>query len=394
VANTFSAHGLSIASEKACCMKVLLVTTSFPQNHSGAEAAGSFVADFAHELAGTAEIAIVAPGIQECLEVDARGLKIYRYKASNQPLSTLKPQNPFHWPAITATLISGNRATLKAAKELGADFILALWALPSGYWAQQAAKKLAIPYATWALGSDIWALGRLPLVRSLLARVMANASCRFADGYQLAKDVERISGKPCEFLPSARQLPVCGVPLEHKPPYRLVFLGRWHPNKGIDLLLDALLGLSDDDWRQIEMVRIAGGGPMAALVNEKIAQLHTQGRPVKLEGYKNVLEAAELLTWSDVVLITSRIESIPVVYSDALQATRLVIATPVGDFPRLSDEQPGKGKIVLCNTTMVSDIAVLLRKVLDSGGWSFQDASGYDLLSAGVRKLYDAASSV
>lgn len=316
-------------------MKILLVTTSFPQNNSGEEAAGSFVMDFAHDLACSAKVAIVAPGVQENMETDGQGLRIYRYRAPRQPLSTLKPHNPFHWHAITATMSSGNRITLRAAKEIEADYILALWALPSGYWAQQAAKILNVPYATWALGSDIWSLGRLPLVRCLLANVMANATYRFADGYQLAEDVERISGEPCEFLPSARQLPVCGLPLAHKPPYRLGFLGRWHPNKGIDLLLNALQGLSDEEWERIECIRIAGGGPLAPLVDEKIAALQAKGRSVELEGFKNPQQAAELLVWSDVILIPSRIESIPVIYTDVLQANRSMLATPVGDFPKL-----------------------------------------------------------
>ncbi len=46
-----------------------------------------------------------------------------------------------------------------------------------------------------------------------------------------------------------------------RAPYRLAFLGRWHPNKGTDLLLDALHQLRDEDWHRIEAVRIAGGAP-------------------------------------------------------------------------------------------------------------------------------------
>jgi Glycosyltransferase len=39
--------------------------------------------------------------------------------------------------------------------------------------------------------------------------------------------------------------------------------------------------------------------------------------------------------WADYVLIPSRIESIPVVFSDAMQCDTPVIATPVGDLPAL-----------------------------------------------------------
>lgn len=345
-------------------MKILLVTTSYPQGQAGAEAAGTFVVDFAHELRNHAEVAVVAPGMKEETQTDEQGLVIYRYKAPRQPLSTLKPANPFHWQAILSTLASGKRITLKAARTMEADHILALWILPSGYWAQHAAKVLGIPYATWALGSDIWSLSKIPLVKAVLSDVLGKAAFRFADGYQLAEDVESFCGKPCRFLASARKLPVCGLPLEHKPPYRLVFLGRWHPNKGIDLLLDALISLSDDDWERIACVRIAGGGPLETLVKQKISTLLEQARPIELEGYKDLEEAAELLIWSDVILIPSRIESVPVIYSDGLQVCRLLLATPVGDFPVLAKAEMQGGNLLLSSDVSVESLALAIKQLL------------------------------
>jgi len=283
---------------------------------------------------------------------------------------------------------------LQAARALEADIVLALWALPSGLWAQRAAKKLNIPYATWALGSDIWSLGRLPVVRTLLANVMAEAALRFADGYGLSDEVEKICGQPCKFLPSARQLPVCGLPLNHKPPYRLAFLGRWHPNKGIDLLLDALDRLTEEDWSRIEGVRIAGGGPLESVVQEKVKYIKRKGYPVFLEGYMDAHEAAELLVWSDLVMIPSRIESIPVIFSDALQACRPVMATPVGDFPRLAAD-PGVGNLLtLTKAATATSIAHTLRTLLHKQEWPAMNVKYENPLSNAGRNLILAFSSV
>ncbi len=58
-------------------------------------------------------------------------------------------------------------------------------------------------------------------------------------------------------------------------------------------------------------------------------------RPVNLSGYQDKFGAAELLVWSDYVIIPSRIESIPVIFSDAMQVKRPVITMPVGDLPKL-----------------------------------------------------------
>jgi glycosyltransferase involved in cell wall biosynthesis len=55
-------------------------------------------------------------------------------------------------------------------------------------------------------------------------------------------------------------------------------------------------------------------------------------------GYLDQDDARNLLAWADYVLIPSRIESIPVVFSDALQMNCPVIAMPVGDLPTLLDK--------------------------------------------------------
>ena len=318
-------------------MRILLVTTSYPVSKNGSEAAGSFVNDFVETLKEQAhDVAVIAPITNGTSITHQNGVSHFWFEVPKLPLSLLTPTKFRNWLPIIKTMSQGKKAVDKAINAFKPDHIFALWALPSGYWAQYAKKHYGIPYSTWALGSDIWSLGKIPLVRSYLKTILQGADHCFADGYQLADDVTKISGKPCEFLPSTRQLPVCGLPLtQTKPPYRLCFLGRWHPNKGIDLLLEALQLLDNEDWKNIEEVRIAGGGPMESLVKEQVTQLQKKGCPVNLLGYQDKFGAAELLVWTDFVIIPSRIESIPVVFSDAMQAMRPVISMPVGDLPKL-----------------------------------------------------------
>lgn len=311
----------------------MVISTSFPDGAyaAGQEAAGQFVYDFVAELAQHVAVTAVVPASQSRIEKEGN-LTIHRFRVPALPLSLLKPTHPASWLKIWQTLRAGQTAVATAAAAHSPDHIFALWALPSGYWAQ----KTGLPYSVWALGSDIWGLGRVPLVRGVLQRVLQGAAHRFADGYQLAADVEAIGKRPCHFLPSSRRLPVPGdKPLADRPPYKLAFLGRWHPHKGADLLLGALALLNDDDWARIAEVRIFGGGPLAEVVTAGVERLQENGRPVILGGYLNRQEAADLLTWADYLLLPSRIESIPVIFSDALQANTPLIATPVGDLPRL-----------------------------------------------------------
>jgi glycosyltransferase involved in cell wall biosynthesis len=282
-----------------------------------------------------AEIEILAP-VSKNQDGEKGELPVKYFAVPRLPLSLLNPAHPRDWIAIINTLASGRNAVLQSCETNRPDHILALWALPSGDWARQAMIKFSIPYSVWALGSDIWGLGRIPLIRRHLARVLREASHCFADGIKLTGDVQHISGRDCRFLPSSR---VVGPPgyKHHKPvpPFRLAFLGRWHPNKGPDIFLDALELLTVADWEKIDAVRICGGGPLEPLLQQKVTKLAEVGRPIKLQGYLDLPAAQELFEWCDFVLIPSRVESIPVVFSDAMQMHRPVIATPVGDLPNL-----------------------------------------------------------
>jgi glycosyltransferase involved in cell wall biosynthesis len=315
---------------------LILLTTSFPGEHPGSEAAGSYVADLAAALAEYHDITVLAPSRNSGVERLSSTLTVSRFPVPFLPLSLLRPYDPFHWPSIVRTMQFGLRALEDLCGRKKVDHILALWVLPSGWWAREIRKKFGVPYSVWALGSDIWTLSRIPVVRKILDRTIRDSCHCFADGLVLKDDVERISGRPCEFLASVRNLPVNGTKSISKgPSYRLAFLGRWHRNKGIDLLLESLGKLGGPAWARIEEVKICGGGPLEVQIRSGCEALKKAGHPVTLGGYLDKLEAARLLEWADYLVIPSRIESIPVVFSDAMQAKCPVIATPVGDIPRL-----------------------------------------------------------
>jgi glycosyltransferase involved in cell wall biosynthesis len=239
---------------------IVLITTSFPHSQPGSEAAGTFVADFARELAKFAEVAVLAPG--ETAQTDSHDEPaVYRYYSPGMPLSQLSVTNVGHWLSLIHVLYSGAAVLNRLLRMRKVDHILVFWALPGGYWARRIWRTRGLSYSIWALGSDIWKLGTMPLVRSMLTCVLRDAAHCFADGFELKNSVERLSGRTCQFLPSCRQLPVSGRHrYKQRPPYRLSYLGRWHPHKGVDLLLEALCMLPDRAWGGIEDVRIYGGG--------------------------------------------------------------------------------------------------------------------------------------
>lgn len=314
---------------------LVLVTTSYPIAGDGSEAAGSFVADLVMELANKLPVRVVAPGRNEARERVSERIEIFRYAAPTKPLSTLKPWNLSDAFWAIRVLRNGSHATMAAVAAGATAHVLALWGLPSGEWARRATRPQGVGYSVWLLGSDVWTLGRLPIARSLLARVLRNATHRYADGHRLATDAHAIGDSEVEFLPSTRapETRLAPVPPRQAAPYRLLFLGRWHSNKGVDILLDALSTLGESDWKHIETIDIAGGGPLHDLVHARIAALRAAGRPVHLHGFLAKHEAEAAISNADWVLIPSRIESIPLVFSDAMRLGRPVICSPVGDLP-------------------------------------------------------------
>lgn len=300
------------------------------------------------------------------------GVEVFRFAAPTKPLSTLKPWIPADLLAIRRVLGAGRDAVRQAVQAGPTAHILALWALPSGYWANTVSREVGVPYSVWTLGSDIWALGRIPVVKGYLRRVLAQARNRYSDGLQLAEDTRVIGGSDVEFLPSTRHIVrTRQTPLKSAPPYRLLFLGRWHPNKGIDLLLDALARLSEQDWLRIEAVEICGGGPLEAEVKRGVEALRSAGRPVVLRGYLDKPSAEDAVLWADYLLLPSRIESIPVVFSDALKLGCPVLATPVGDLPGLLDRNEPAG--LLAGDVSAPAYAQMLSVALNRSPASFRE---------------------
>ena len=315
---------------------LLIITSSYPIDCTGSSAAGSFVSDVATALSKNCQISVIAPGNEGRTEHISKRLTIYRYKTSGKPLSSLLNTSPFRSLFdIISVLYEGRKISREVINAEEISHIFALWALPCGWWAKSAAKLYSTPYSVWALGSDIWTLGKIPLVRGALKNILNNADHLYADGIQLAKQVEELSKtRKCEFLPSTRAHDIT-FPSGNRntlPPYKLSFVGRWHTNKGIDILLDSFIELDDFYWNNIDVLTIAGGGNLEEIVKEKINTLTDMNRNVELVGYLEKHETMSLFENSDIALLPSRIESVPLVLTDIVTTGIPVIAMPVGDL--------------------------------------------------------------
>jgi glycosyltransferase involved in cell wall biosynthesis len=255
---------------------------------------------------------------------------------------------------------AGSAASWRMARRTKPDLVIAFWAFPCGVFARGLKAALGVPYAVWALGSDINSYYR-PGTRALIREVLRGAALCGADGFKLCAQVERIAGRGCAFLPSARTLPAMPSALREGPVRRLLFVGRLEAVKGPDVLVEAFEEVAGE-LPELSL-EVVGDGALGEELRGRVSRAGLGDR-VKFAGRQGPGYIAEALGRSDVLVIPSRGDSIPLVFGEAMQARRPVITSDIEDFPELH-RRFGVG--VAFETGRASSLAARLREVYRAG---------------------------
>ena len=117
---------------------------------------------------------------------------------------------------------------------------------------------------------------------------------------------------------------------ETAPEMIFVAAGRFSPEKGFDVLVDAVSRVPN--LRGRVGVVIFGGGPLEEDVRSQIESLDI-GQMVRLGGFRNDLD--RLLPQADGFILSSRTEGLPVILLEAMAAGVPSIVTPVGGVGEL-----------------------------------------------------------
>jgi glycosyltransferase involved in cell wall biosynthesis len=111
----------------------------------------------------------------------------------------------------------------------------------------------------------------------------------------------------------------------------VVAVGRLHPQKGYDVLLDAVARWTRDPRLQpVPLVAIAGDGPLHDTLS---ARIDAERLPVRLLGRRT--DVADLLGAADVCVLPSVWEARSLTAQEALRAGTPLVATAVGGIPEL-----------------------------------------------------------
>jgi glycosyltransferase involved in cell wall biosynthesis len=331
--------------------KICLITNRYPAHTD--DVASPFVRDFHLGLKkrGT-EVFVFTPYYEaEKIAPDENVIR-FKWAGGRKVVGTLNPFNPKETFQLFSFLKNGKQQLLENLEKIKPNSCLAFWALPSGWFAYWAKKKLGIPYSVWCLGSDIYVWAKKPFLRGIIKKVLKEADFLFADGFDLKEKVEKLSGlkmhsqKKCLFLPSMRRLPQPSnltIGLD-KSKMNFLYLGRWEKKKGLDELIKAF-SLVKKEFTHINL-HILGWGNYEREMGKLIDQFKLK-EEIKIVGKVSTSLVSAYLKESDCLVIPSRGDSIPLVFSEALQMGTPLIVTDIGDMGYLV-KRFNLGKVVPC----------------------------------------------
>ncbi len=314
-------------------MRIAIFTHNYPQTSKDRKDAGIFLYDFAHEIAKKHKVFIFCPEfIGEKEDYKKVPVTWFEWGGGKEKFGDWKMFDPNTYHKLAKLILTGQKDALKFIKKNKIDYILAAWSFPSGVFAQYASQRTGVPYSTWSLGSDINVYAKLPISKQWLQYILSRAKTRFANSYLLCDKVRVLSKKECIFLPAItnfEKIETEKVKL-NKTKINFLYVGRLEKIKGPDILLRACKILQE---RNLEFeLHILGEGKLRTrLEKDKLTNIHFYGNASKerIAGFMQV---------SDYLIIPSRNESLPLVLLEAAKMGLPVIATQVGDCPRLIEK--------------------------------------------------------
>ena len=377
-------------------LNICLITSSFPSRPDDIVQA-PFLIDFIKGLKKRGHRVFVftqdRSGEREEFLKDVK-VKWFPWFSSKKPLVQLNPLSPVDFLKILSLFLSGRRELFAFIGENKIEACLALWIVPGGYFANQAFRRTKIPYSVWSLGSDIYGYGRNPFLYRAMRRIIEEARGVFADGFDLSKRVEERFGRKCFFLATTRTIEKIGPdkpgkqerPKKPEDPYRFLFVGRIEKVKGIDLLLQSMASLREEALSA--HLTVVGTGKMEGWARSFIKDRGLEGY-ISWMGNVPDETLASLYESSDCIVIPSRSESIPLVFSEALKFNKDLIVTDVGDMGMLG-RQYEVAWVVPPEDVMVLKESMKKKVELQSGG---KEAEGRDKRE-GLKRLFDIETSV
>lgn len=323
-------------------MRVLHLASSFPR--SADDHVAPFLLDLARaQVRAGLDVAVLTPhdaGTPRHEVLD--GIEVHRFRYAPDRFEQLGYRGGLLGRARTAGgllalplfFAAFTEATLRWTSRLRPDVLHAHWWLPAGLCALPAHRATGTPLLLTLHGSDVHLLRSRPL-RRVGSAVIGRAGAVAVVSADLQRTlVGRLGLDPEQVLvlrmpvarPSSRAL--TDLRPAPPPPLRLLAAGRLSPEKGFDVLLDALtLAVADGLDASLDLV---GSGPEQDRLLRLAAPL---GARVRLHPAEPREQLWRRMVQAHAVVVPSRREGLGLVALESLAHGRPVIASRVGGLP-------------------------------------------------------------
>lgn len=335
-------------------MRLLVLNYEFPPVGGGG---GRASADLSRALVARGhEVRILTTRLPEG-EVEERqdGYQVIRvpsWRSSRFTVSFLE---------MASYVLAGFRPGLSQLRKWKPDLMHAHFAVPTGALVYALSRWTGLPYVLTVHLGDV--PGGVPektdrwfrFVNPLTPPIWRRAGQVVAVSEYTKALADARYDVPIQVIPN-------GIDLEHSEvmevsdPPRLIFAGRFQPQKNLLFLLDALDRVRDLPWT----LQLVGDGPQRAALEAKAEELGMVER-IEFSGWVEPEQVRQMLRESDLLVMPSRSEGLPVVGVQALAQGVAIAATAAGGLAELVvDGENG----VLCPIDDLACYAQGLRRCL------------------------------
>jgi glycosyltransferase involved in cell wall biosynthesis len=331
-------------------MKVLALTNLYPTPWEPTR--GIFNYQTFQALSRHCEMQVVVPLKWWLCPPAINGFKVHRENSSGlEAHFTVYPSVPrMTWQHANGMAFSLRPYLQRLRREFPFDAILAAWAYPDGVAAARLADAFQCPLLMKIHGSDMNEVAQQPRIRKQVRWGLDRSQQIVTVSHALRRKVIEMGIDPEKvttlhngvdqqrFHPMDRQQvrAKLGLPLDR---LLIGYVGNFVPEKGVDVLLEAMGQMYQAGMRQHDLVLI-GSGSLEESVRAQARALHLEDR-VHLCGARPHVEIPDWIGAFDLLCLPSHREGCPNVILEALASGRPVVASRVGGVPELLSDQTG-----------------------------------------------------
>jgi len=314
-------------------MKILVISHEYPPIGGGG---GQVVADVCTHLAARGhQVYVLTALFGDLARKDVQGnLTIERISSCR----TQAYRAGFDTMAcfILKAILRGSRVM----REFRPDVIQAHFAVPAGAAAYVLSGLFRVPYVITAHGGDV--PGGAPqktdkwfrLVQPFTRPFWKKAARVISVSEQTRRFAQQHYPVDIQVIPNGIDTQACQPgTFDPRQPARILYIGRFSPEKNaaaVPVILDRIRGL---DWR----CAMLGDGPQMEDVKQSLTDLGISER-VELPGWVSPQEVNQWLARSDILLMPSLLDSMPIAGLQGLAMGLALVLSDIGSCPDYIDE--------------------------------------------------------